>query len=422
MRGKWKFVWMLLLASVLLVGCSSDSGSEGGEGSEDQVTIQFWHTFNQAEQETISEIIEAFEEAYPHIKVQVQAVPFDQAQNQFKLAAQSGDAPDVFRAEIAWTPEFADLGYLLELDEYVSDEDLADYLDSPMNYNLYDGHIWGVPQATDALALLYNKRMLEEAGLSVPTTMDEFLEAAQALTDESKDQYGFFIRGDAYWVQPFIWAFGGDLIDGEAREVKIAEPGSIEGTQFYVDLQNKYKVTPATRDFSQDYDNMQTGFKEGRIAMILNGPWSTSDILSGSEFSDPDNLGIAPIPVGPTGLTGSPVGGHNYVIYKGTQYPDEAYTFIEFINSAESQAKFAINNNILPTRASAYEIPEVAENRLVADFQAVIEKATNRPVIPEGGAIYTDFTPAIQSAILEEVSVEEALKEVEKAWNQLLGN
>ncbi|AVX19728.1 MAG: extracellular solute-binding protein [Bacillota bacterium] len=411
----------VLLASSFVTGCAkNEEPRTGNKPGGEKVTISFWHTFNQEETQTINEIVKEFEAQNPDIKVDMQAVPFADAQNKFKVAAQAGNAPDVFRAEIAWTPEFAALGYLAPIDDLIKPEDKADYLEAPFNYNVYNGKIWGVPQVTDALALLYNKRMLKEAGVEPPKTMDELVKVAQKLTDKQKGRYGFFYRGDAYWYQPFMWAFGGGLIDSKDKTILVNTPGAVKGLQFMIDLRDKYGVVPKEIDFANDYDNMQVGFKTGKYAMILNGPWATSDLLSGPEFKDPDNLGIAPIPVGPEGKTGSPVGGHNYVISANTKNREAAYKFIEFINSREAQAKFAVKNNLLPTRKSAYELPEVKNNRIVSDFKAVIEKATNRPVIPEGGQIYTDFTPNYQAALKGQKTPQQALDDVAAAWKKLL--
>ncbi|OEF98981.1 hypothetical protein BHF71_10385 [Vulcanibacillus modesticaldus] len=417
---KLLFIFSIFALVFLLSACSSETSEEPKqEVIDEQVTISFWHTMNDEETKTLEAIVEEFENANPNIKVNMENVPFSEAQNKFKTAAQAGNAPDVFRSEIAWTPEFAALGYLMPLDNYFKDQD--DFLAAPLNYSKWNGKTWSVPQVTDALALLYNKKMLADAGYDkAPETWDEFVKVAQDLTKGGK--YGFYYRqSDAYWFQPFMWSFGGGLIDEDDLEIHINDPGSVKALEFILKLRDEYKVFKNDKDFSNDYTNAMETFKAGDVAMILNGPWSTSDILSGSAFEDPNNLGIAPIPKGPEGLTGSPVGGHGYVIYAGTKNADASYKFIEFLSSKENQAKFAVNNGLLPTRKSAYELDEVKNNRIISDYKLVIERATNRPVIPEGGQIYTDFTPEIQAVFQGKKSPQEALDAVAKAWAELLG-
>ncbi|MCK4271745.1 extracellular solute-binding protein [bacterium] len=403
------------LALVLLfIACGKKEEKVTG-----QVTLTFWHTMNQEEMVTLDGLVGKFMEQNPQIEIQAQVVPFSDAQNKFKTMAQAGDAPDIFRAEIAWTPEFAELGFLVPLDDYVSEEDLGDYLPGALRYNQYKDRLWGIPQVTDCLALLYNKRMLAGAGVDPPATMDDLVRVAGTMTSPGKGRYGFFWRGDSYWLTPFIWAYGGGLIDEDDQQIHINDQGSVAGLNFYIALRDEYGVVPPEVDFANDYDNMLVGFKTGKYAMIINGPWATADILAGEQFSDPANLGVTRIPRGPAGY-GSPVGGHNYVIASSCKDVPAAYEFIHFLNQAEHQALFAQKNNLLPTRRSAYDLPGVADNPIIQGFRYQLEVANNRPVIPEGGLLFVDFTPNLQAALNGNKTPQQALDATAEAWEELL--
>ena len=403
------------LALVLLfIACGKKEEKVTG-----QVTLTFWHTMNQEEMVTLDGLVGKFMEQNPQIEIQAQVVPFSDAQNKFKTVAQAGDAPDIFRAEIAWTPEFAELGFLVPLDDYVSEEDLGDYLPGALRYNQYKDRLWGIPQVTDCLALLYNKRMLAGAGVDPPATMDDLVRVAGTMTSPGKGRYGFFWRGDSYWLTPFIWAYGGGLIDEDDQQIHINDQGSVAGLNFYIALRDEYGVVPPEVDFANDYDNMLVGFKTGKYAMIINGPWATADILAGEQFSDPANLGVTRIPRGPAGY-GSPVGGHNYVIASSCKDVPAAYEFIHFLNQAEHQALFAQKNNLLPTRRSAYDLPGVADNPIIQGFRYQLEVANNRPVIPEGGLLFVDFTPNLQAALNGNKTPQQALDATAEAWEELL--
>lgn len=409
-------VMTAMVLVLMLTGCSKSEQTQAGK----PVTITFWHTHNAQETPTLEAIVKDFQDKNPNIKVEMQAVPFDGGQNKFKTAAQAGNAPDVLRSECAWAPEFAALGLLAPIDDLIKVEDKADFLAAAAASYQFKGKTYGLPQVTDTLALLYNKRLFKEAGVEPPKTMNEFLAIAQKLTNKDKGQYGFAMRGDSYWIQPFVWAFGGGLIDSNDLSVKINTPESVKGLQFVIDLKDKYGVIPNEMDFANDYQNTMVGFKSGKYAMILNGPWATADLLADGEFKDANNLGIATIPAGPEGKFGSPMGGHGFVISANTKNREAAYKLIEFITAKENQAKFASKNNLLPTRKSAYDLDELKNNRIIADFKTVIEKATARPVIPEGGQIYTEFTPNYQAALAGKKTAQQAWDDVAAAWNKLL--
>ncbi|UFJ39398.1 extracellular solute-binding protein [Brevibacillus humidisoli] len=412
-----------VLFSILLAACGGSGGSEAtetaGQQQDGPVTVTFWTTVRESEAVALKEIIDEFERQNKEIKVNMQLVPFGEAQNKFRAAAQAGNGPDVLRSEVAWTPEFAKLGLLEPLDDYFQDQD--DFLDAPLNYSKWNGRVWSVPEVTDALALLYNKKMLAGAGFaSAPKTMEEFAQAAKALSNGT-DKWGFYLRQtEAYFSLPFVWAFGGGLID-EQKQILINTPGAVEGVEFALKLRDVDRVSPRDLDAANSYQNMNEAFKNGSAAMIFNGPWAMTDILSGEQFQDPTNLGIAPIPAGPGGQTGSPVGGHSLAIYAGSPVKDAAYKLIAFLTSAESQAFLASKNGTLPTRRSAYDMPELKENRMISDFQAVMEAAKNRPVIPEGGQIFAAFDPEIQAIYKGEKKPREGLDAVAQAWRTLLG-
>lgn len=408
---------IFLLILICLAGCrpsgSQAAGSETVKRTTDPVTISFWHTHNEEEAETLKNLLGEFQKEYPYITVQLQQVPFSDALNKYKTVAQAGNAPDVFRADIGWTTDLADVGYLMSLDAFMTPELKSDFLKSSLAYSEYKGHIWGVPQVTDCLAMFYNKKMVP----TPPDTLEQLISTGQALTKNGK--YGFFYRGDPYWFTPFVWAFGGDLIDAKTLEPKIDEKPAVDALQFLIDLREKYKIVPPSVDFANDYENMMIGFKNGQYGMIINGPWSTADVLGGPEFKNPNNLGIARIPRGPAGW-GSPVGGHNYVISANTQKLFASWDLVNFLSRPENQARFALKNNLLPTRQSTYERPEVKSNQIIQSFKYVLDAANTRPVIPQAGALFIDLKPAYQGALLKEKPPADALKQVDTAWQTLL--
>lgn len=400
----------MLVMIFALFGCSSSNVENKN------ITLDFWTTTGENETTTILEVVKNFEEQNPNIKVNVKEVEFEEAANQFKTATLSNSAPDIFRADIGWTTEFADLGVLLPLKDKVTEADQQDYFESAFKYNMYEDNIYGIPMVTDAPALLYNKRMLADAGYqNPPETMDELLEIAQAITNEN--QYGIYISPDSYYSLPYVWGFGGGMISDD-NEIMISNPGSVDGIDFMLNLMDEKIAQPYT-NFDDWNATMMEDFKTGKVAMIINGPWATSDILDGEEFQNATNLGVVPVPAGPNGQ-GSPVGGHNLVISKYTDAPDEAYQFIEFLNNLENQVFFAKELGILPTRQSAYGDKELLENAIFQGFKSQLEVATSRPVIPEGSLLFGDFTANLTSILMKEKSTIEGLENVEDAWDYLI--
>ena len=385
------------------------------------VTLTYWYTESPAETPVILQLIQQFQQQNPNIKINALYKPFYQTQAAFVTAAQAGNAPDVLRSDIGWVTQFASQDYLRNLDSYSSQSDLSDYLSAPLSYDKFNGHLYGLPQVTDFLALLYNKAELAKVGItSPPATMPDFEADAMKIVQSKAATYGFETTGTAYYVLPFLWAFGGGMIDPN-NNILVNNAGSVAGLSFLLKLQNTDQVMPPKVDFSNGYTNMVNDFMSGRTAMIFDGPWEVSNILTGSVFTgNPSNLGIAGIPTGPTGQTGSPVGGQSYVISARTAHPAEAYKFISFMSSTASQIAIAKANHTLPTRNSAYQDPGVSGDAVIKAFHPIQNTAKARPIIPQGGYLFDAFDPNIGAALDGAKSPTDALNAVADAWKQLL--
>ena len=148
-------------------------------------------------------------------------MPFGEAQNKFKTAAEAGSgAPDILRAEVAWVPEFASLGYLYALDGTAAARGQADFLETPLSSsNVYDGKTYGVPQVTDTLGLIYNKKLFDEGRHRPPPPPPGPRSRPPPPTLKAKAGVdGLYINAGGYFLLPFIYGEGGDLVDTDGQE------------------------------------------------------------------------------------------------------------------------------------------------------------------------------------------------------------
>lgn len=422
MRRGIKGLALLAALPMALAACGGgDSGSETSASpanpSDVSGTVVFWDTSDSTnEAPTFKDLIKKFEAQYPNVKVDYQNVPFSEAQNKFKTAAQADNAPDVLRAEVAWTPEFASLGYLLPLTGTALDTPDS-YLPTPWSSNIYEDVQYGVPQVTDAPGLLYNKDLLQKAGVEVPKTWDDIKAAAPKLKAEGVDT--LYSATGGYFTLPYIYSYGGNTVDPAAQKILINDPESVAGFQQALDLiDDGAAVKPDPNDA---YNQQMAMFKEGKVAMIINGPWSVADIETGKAFKDnTDNLGVATTPAGPDGSQGSPVGGHNYVVSAGTKNEAASIAFIQYMNSPESQATVSKELGLLPTQKAAYDLPDVQNNAIVSAFKPVIDTATPRAWIPEGGQFFTAMDEEWINMYTGKATAQEGADAIAKAWTEFL--
>ncbi|WP_327356575.1 extracellular solute-binding protein [Streptomyces sp. NBC_01304] len=406
--------------SVTMAACGGDSDDSGKKspGGELSGTVTFWDTSNDAEKATYKELAEGFEKKHPKVDVKVVSVAFGEANAKFKNAAGGNSgAPDVMRTEVAWVADFANLGYLAPLDGTAALDKESDYLKQAAASTKFNGKTYAVPQTIDSLALFYNKKMLKAAGVEVPTTFDEVKDAAKKIKSKS-GKTGLYLRGDdPYFYLPYLYGEGGDMLDTKAKKVTVDdEPGA----KAFAVMKDLVDSKAAVTDASDGYNNQLNAFKDGEVAMALDGPWSIEGALAGKQFKDDkDNLGVAAVPGGSV-KQASPQGGWNLSVYAGSGNLDASYEFAKYMSSAEVQQKTTEKLSLLPTRTSVYDVQSVKDNQMVQFFKPAVEASVQRPWIPEANALFEPIRLQMEKVLSGKASPEDAAKGVGDAYRKLL--
>ncbi|MDX2919208.1 MULTISPECIES: extracellular solute-binding protein [Streptomyces] len=409
-----------LVAALALAATACGSDDETGSKSSGELsgTVTWWDTSSVgSEDKVFKKLAEGFEKKHPKVDVKYVNVPFGEAQNKFKNAAQAGDgAPDVIRSEVAWTPDFANLGYLAPLDGTAALKNQDDFLKQAVASTKYEDKTYAVPQVIDSMGIFYNKKMFEEAGVEAPADLADLKTVAKKIKDKT-GKTGLYLRGDdPYYFLSFLYGEGGDMVDAGSKSVTIDKP---EGVKAFKAVKELVDDGTAKTDASDGWENMMQAFKNGDVAMMINGPWAVADTLTGSEFTDKDNLGVAPVPAG-SAAQGAPQGGHNLAVYAGSKNLDASYAFVEYMTSVDSQATAAGELNLLPTRTSAYAKKEAVDSEIVGFFKPVVETAVERPWIPEGGSLFEPLRIEYTKVLTGQTTPEKAAKATGDSYRKLL--
>ncbi|MBL1288379.1 extracellular solute-binding protein [Streptomyces sp. NPDC057067] len=410
-----------LVATLALAAtaCGSDDETGGSKSSgELSGTVTWWDTSNVgSEDKVFKKIAEGFEKKHPKVDVKYVSVPFGEAQNKFKNAAQAGSgAPDVIRSEVAWTPEFADLGYLAPLDGTAALKDQDDFLKQAAASTKYKGKTYAVPQVIDSMGIFYNKKMFADAGVEPPAKIADLKTVAKKIKDKT-GKTGLYLRGDdSYYFLSFLYGEGGDLVDADSKTVTV---DNAEGVKAFGVVKDLVDSGTAKTDATDGWENMMSAFKNGDVAMMINGPWAVADTLTGKEFTDKANLGISTVPAG-SAAQGAPQGGHNLAVYAGSKNLDASYAFVDYMTSVESQAQTAGELNLLPTRTSAYSKKEAVDSEIVQFFKPVVESSVERPWIPETGSLFAPLNVEYTKVLTGQTTPEKAAKATGDSYRKLL--
>jgi len=213
-----------------------------------QVSLRFWMQQDNLLQAAMTDLITAFQQAHPNIKVQLEAFPFADYHQKVTTAIAGGDAPDVFWMDIR-TASFAQQGALLALDQYITPQNRSDYLPAAWAEAMYQGKTYGVPMHELTEAIFVNTKMAQDAGIDLPTTVDkawtwqQFEDAAKKLTKRTGDQttvWGFGVQRQLQdWsVLPVVYQHGGKALSDDLKKASGAlnSSATVEAMTWYGNL------------------------------------------------------------------------------------------------------------------------------------------------------------------------------------------
>ena len=411
-----KKILAILLSAVLgLAACTALA-----ESSETPVTINFWHHYSaqSAENETLmNDLIPKFESENPGIKVNAVSHEWAELHDKILVSASSQSLPDVARLDIAWLPEFQQMGVLVALDQEMPDfsEVAGTLLDSALSTANIGGSYYALPLNTNSKILFYNTAMLEAAGEEVITTMDEWVEAVRKLsgTNANGQQiWGWNEPALSGWnICPFIWSFGGSLTSEEQTVATgyINSPETVKAVETFAMLVQEGALT----GFNSGDIPMTDGFGTGRYAMMLEGPWKTAELAG----AYPDvAYGTAYMPAGEGGSI-SVLGGEDIAMFN-TANREAAWKFMQFMTGEYAETAMAKCGQI-PVNKAALE-SDTVKNADYAPFIQAIETAKARPTVAAWSEMDNELTNAMTAVVNGEKTAQEAMDELAVVFDELL--
>jgi len=292
---------------------------------------------------------------------------------------------------------------------------------------VYEGAIYGIPWFTDAGMLYYRQDLLEKAGYSEPPkTWTELQEMANKVKQDEGMKSGFVFQGSQYEGGvcngcEYIWTHGGNILDpNDPSKVIIDSPESAAGLATEHSMITSGATTKAVANYTET--ETDPAFLGGDAVFARNWPYMYA--LAGTEdYPDvtPEQIGIAPLPLaeGQSQLA-SALGGWNMLINAATDKQEEAWEFVKFMTSEESQRIRTLEATLLPTRTSLYSDPEIAEKVPVVGLgEEALKNARPRPVSPYYSDMSLEMQEQFNLALKGDVSPEEAVKTLQESLTEI---
>lgn len=386
----------------------------------------------------IDKICSDFTQENPNIVVKpVYTGNYDDTVVKIQTARQGRNPPDVFINLATQRFSMASSGTAIPLDEYIAADGAAgkayieDFLPGFMEDSFVDGKIYSIPFQRSTMVLFYNKDAFAEVGLNPdapPTSWDQLVEYSKKLLKKDAagnvERYGVGIALNSGSAQ---WAFTGfalqnsedgrNLMSPDGKKVYFDTQGNIEALQFWVDLQNKYKVMqPGIVQWS----DLPGQFINGKVAMIYHTTGNLTNINNNAKFK----FGTAFLPGNKR--MGAPTGGGNF--YISADIPKErqqaAWSFIKFATDAERLAQWNIDTGYVAPRKSSFSTTimknywaKVPQARVAFDQ---IPFAKPELTTYDASRMWRILNDNIQSAIVGDATPAQAMKNAQKQAEDVL--
>lgn len=397
----------LVVGGLTLAGCAGAGGGAGGGVGDGPVELTL-ATVNNPQMKDMEELKGEFEAAHPDITVNfVQMEENDLRDAVTKDIATGGGQYDIVTIGSYEVPIWAENDWLTDLTEPLSSDaeyDVDDLFQPVKDVVSVDDKLYAVPFYGESSMLMYNKEILDDAGITMPDhpTWQEVADAAREVDSDEVD--GICLRGKPGWGEVFaplttvVQTFGGTWYDAEWN-AHVSDPEFAEGVQFYVDLVND--AGPAD-PVSTGYTECLNTMTQGKAAM-----WLDATVAAGS-LEDPESsevagkMGYAHAPVVETEESGW-LWSWNLAVPTTTQNQEAALEFVKWATSKEYHQlvgeEFGWTRVPPGARQSTYENPEYLA---AAETFAPITQDIMLAVDPEQPGLHEQSWTGVQYVTIPE--------------------
>ena len=391
-RAAGLFTVAVLCASHVPLTHCQELPAPGEHPGSSPITLHFV-TWKADHPQAWDEAIQRFEQDNPHVRIKREIAPHSSTAYHDlltqKLRNRDGSL-DLFFMDVIWPAEFAAAGWALPLDDYFPHGEREKFLPATIASGVYRHRIYGVPSRIDSGMLYYRKDLLEKYGFSPPSTWNELVRQAQTILEGERTTHPLLRGYSGQFKQyeglvcdmlEFVGSHNGSFLTEDGRRSNLTAPESMQAVQFVREQIIQRLATPAALTY-QEPESLAV-FIQGKAVFHRNWPYAWGLANDPRHSKIVGKVGVTTLPHFSGGRSTSTLGGWLYGISAYSQHPDEAWAFIEFMASPESQKYFAIHASLAPSRLALYADPEVLHaNPQYKDLLPVFRTARPRPRTP----------------------------------------
>jgi multiple sugar transport system substrate-binding protein len=399
---------------------ASASTAPSDNGKKVELTFTVWGDVKSSAVE--QELADQFNAAHSNIQVKFEPVPGDGYGTKLTTSLASGTAPDVFLIGEGDYFTYVNKGVVEPLDDYLTKDaafHVADFQKELVDMGRINGKLYYLPKDFNPLALWFNKRIFDAAGIAYPNdnwTWDDMFETARKLTKQTNGKYTQFGFNATTWEYPiytYLFANGTDIgnEDGTKAEGFMNSDKTIQAMEAYVALsKGPNRVSPTPQD-TQTMGGDSSMFMTDKLAMMITGRWIKSDL----DKSDVQ-YGAALIPKGPSGERASIIAAAGWAMNSKGKHKEEAYELMKWLSGTEAQKLRSKGGLVLPATVKELDQVKATEekDKPVIEMMSYAHKpismrSANAPIFKDA------FIQALEKVLLTKTDVKSALNDAARS-------
>ena len=264
--------------------------------AQDAKTIKVATHYNEEQMAPLTECFRAYETSHPGIKIEFQQADYGDFLQTILTSRVGGTSPDIYNIYSIWAPQLASAGALATPPAEIQDWIKSAYGAGTVGAATINGTLWGIPTELSVYELIYNKKILAEAGFTAPpATWTELHDMAAKITTKN-DQglisragyvYGPTVSNAVHVFYSQMFAAGVAPYSDDFRTTNFTSPEAIKILERQAALFSE-GITSTT--------NTVDDMSGGTAAMAIMANWNKYDFQTGFGAEFENTIGVAPVP------------------------------------------------------------------------------------------------------------------------------
>jgi multiple sugar transport system substrate-binding protein len=329
-------------------------------------------------------LIAEFQRSHPGVQIRLSGItPSARHTDQMAIRMAAGNPPDILHLPAARAREFVKQGWLEPLDDRLKGTDILENWTPLQSFMQVSGKNYGILLLGYNHVMFYNKRLLQEAGVAVPRTADQFIRAIKATTKDTNsdgviDQFGLTLYTDpptSFYQQTAIWVIGAGGHYAVNGRITVDSTAVRTGLTRMTDLFRSGSI-PVGLNIAQ---SLQL-FLEGKAAFIMDGPWYWATIQRTAKPEVARNVEVAPLPF--PRISGGASNSIHMPIRLSRDRANLTWEFIHLLTRPAWQRAYAEMGELPPPRLGIVTERLVRDHPQVGFFASGLDRSVN--VLPAG--------------------------------------